>query len=455
VTEAPTHSKLDSPSAASRTEACPGSVALTMHLPDTRSAASDAGTVTHWLAAQFLENPEGILTLDATGHGKTLLLACADWLKAFPDGLHDCPDVSQDLRVTEDMCAIAQTYVDYCRRESQGAEVVFVEHRVAFNESLGVDGGAEGTIDFLALWPDRVLVVDLKAGYTQVMAGSQLKRYALGVREQYGHLADFETFTLAIVQPKLDHIDEITRTDTELDDYQVVARQSAADVRWAIAEMDDPKVDETEWQSRWLMPGEDQCKWCKAKAWCPALAKEVAQTVGFGAAAGMDDLTRAEVPPAPALGMAMSKVGMIENWCKAVRAEVERELIAGNPVEGYKLVQGRKGARAWVDEHKAEDLMRTKFRFKVDEVYDLKLISPTVAEKRFGEQSRRWSQLQALIGQNDGKPSVAPVSDKRPAIRVAPNADGMETIDVEGARLEQLGEDLATAANAALNDIYS
>jgi hypothetical protein len=326
------------------------------------------------------------------------------------------------------MCAIAQTYVDYCRRESVGAEVVFVEHRVAFNESLGVDGGAEGTIDFLALWPNRVLVVDLKAGYTKVMAGSQLKRYALGVREQYGHLADFETFTLAIVQPKLDHIDEVTLTDAELDEYQALAKRSAQDVRNGIAAMDNPMMGEAEWQEQYLNPGEEQCKWCKAKAWCPALAKEVAQTVSFAAAAGMDDLTQVEVPPAPALGMAMSKVGMIEDWCKAVRAEVERELIAGNPVEGYKLVQGRKGARAWVDEHKAEDLMRNKFRFKVDEVYDLKLISPTTAEKRFGEQTKRWSQLQALIGQNEGKPSVAPVSDKRPAISVAPNADGMETI---------------------------
>lgn len=432
MTEAPTHSKLDSPSAASRTEACPGSVALTMHLPDTRSAASDAGTLTHWLAAQFLENPEGIEVLEATGHNTTRLQDCKEWLEQFPDGRHDCPDVSQDLRITEEMCGIAQTYVDYCRRESQGAEVVFVEHRVAFNDSLGVDGGAEGTIDFLALWPNRVLVVDLKAGYTKVMAGSQLQRYALGVREQYGHLADFETFKLVIVQPKLDHIDEVTLTDAELDAYQVQAKQSAADVRWAIAEMDDPKVDETEWQSRWLMPGEDQCKWCKAKAWCPALAKEVAQTV-MPNADDMDDLTEVKIPPPEtagneALGFAMSKVGMIEDWCKAVRAEVERELIAGNAVEGYKLVQGRKGARAWVDEHKAEDLMRNKFRFKVDEVYDLKLISPTVAEKRFGEQTKRWSQLQALIGQNDGKPSVAPVSDKRPAISVAPNADGMEAI---------------------------
>lgn len=431
MTETPTHSKLDSPSAASRTEACPGSVALTMHLPDTQSAASDAGTLTHWLAAQVLENPDGIPVLNAHDSGKTLVLTCSDWLKAFPDGRHDCPDVSPDLRITQETCDIAQYYVDYCRRESVGAEVTFVEHRVAFNESLGVDGGAEGTIDFLALWPNKVLVVDLKAGYTKVMAGSQLKRYALGAREQYGHLADFETFKLVIVQPKLDHIDEIELTDAELDAYQAVAKESARDVRQAIAEMDDPNTPESAWQDQWLVPGEEQCKWCKAKAWCPALAKEVVETVSRSAD-GMEDLTAENVDiksSTPAwLGIAMSKVGMIEDWCKAVRAEVEKQLIAGNPVEGYKLVQGRKGARAWTDEHKAEDLMRNKFRFKVEDVYDLKLISPTAAEKLFSAQTKRWAQLQALIGQSDGKPSVAPVSDKRPAISVAPNADGMEEI---------------------------
>lgn len=428
MTDTPQHSKLDSPSAASRTEACPGSVALTMHLPDTRSAASDAGTLTHWLSAQFLENPDGIQVLNQNDKGISVLMLCKEWLYAFPNGEHDCPDVSPDLRVTEEMCAIAQTYVDYCRRESVGAEVTFVEHRVAFNESLGVDGGAEGTIDFLALWPNRVLIADLKAGYTKVMAGSQLKRYALGVREQYGHLADFETFTLAIVQPKLDHIDEVTLTDAELDDYRALAKESAREVRQAIAEMDNPCMSEEEWQTTWLNPGEEQCKWCKAKAWCPALAKKVREVVGID---DMEDLSKVKKLPTPtgeAVFRAMDWAGLAEDYFKAVRAETEKLLLAGVEDKNWKLVQGRKGARAWVDEAAAEALMRNKFRLKVEEAYDLKLISPTAAEKILGKQVKRWNQLLPLIAQSDGKPSVAPISDKRPAISVAPNADGMEQI---------------------------
>ena len=45
-----------------------------------------------------------------------------------------------------------------------------------------------------------------------------------------------------------------------------------------------------------------------------------------------------------------------------------------------------------------------------------------------GEQPKRWAQLEKLIVQSDGKPSVAPESDKRPALSMAPSADGMEEI---------------------------
>lgn len=417
MTDTPAHSRFDSPSAASRTEECPGSVALTMHLPDERSAASDAGTLCHWVSAEVL--------LDHYDSANAHLIA-------HPDGSHECPDVSPDLRVTKDTCEIAQYYIDYCRRESAGAEVVFVEHRVAFNESLKVDGGAEGTIDFLALWPDRAMVVDLKAGYTKVMAGSQLKRYALGVREQYGHLADFEKFKLVIVQPKLDHIDEIELTDAELDNYGTMAAACAWMIREAVRLQDDPGLTEEEWGLAFLNPGEEQCKWCKAKAFCPALAKEVAQAVSASGADGMEDLTAATKPAethnALQLGTAMSKVGMIEDWCKAVRAAVEAALTSDVAVPGYKLVQGRKGARAWTNEHEVEKLLRNKFRLKVDEAFELTLISPTACEKILGQQQKRWAQLAPYIAQSKGKPSVAPDSDKRPAISLAPSAEGMEEI---------------------------
>jgi len=418
-----THSRLDSPSKADQMEACPGSVALTMHLPDTRSAASDQGTLCHWLSAEVLSGTHGWAITEAT-----------EYLLAFPDGSHDCPDVSPDLKVTQELCEIAQYYVDYVRREAVGADLMYLEARVVMNEALGVESGAEGTADALIFFPDMVKVIDLKAGFTPVSADtSQLKRYALGARETFGHMCDAEQFKLVIVQPKLDYIGEVVMTSAELDGYATVAKESARDVRQAIQESENPCMSDDEWAATWLHPGEKQCRWCKAKAWCPALTNEVANAVTGILDADMEDITAKSAGPIQwphdELGLAMSKVGLIEDWCKAVRAAVEGALVKGEAVPGYKLVQGRRGARAWSDEAAAETLMRQKFRLKVEEAYDLKLISPTKAEKILGEQPKRWAQLEKLITQSEGKPSVAPESDKRPAISVAPNADGMEEID--------------------------
>jgi hypothetical protein len=122
------------------------------------------------------------------------------------------------------------------------------------------------------------------------------------------------------------------------------------------------------------------------------------------------------------LSWAMSNVRLVEDWCSAVKAEVERRLLAGKTVEGFKLVEGRRGPRKWADDVEAEKVFKS-FRLRQDEMYDMKLISPTTAEKLLKGNPKRWGKVEDLITQSDGKPSVAPVSDKRPALTVASVAD--------------------------------
>jgi hypothetical protein len=192
------------------------------------------------------------------------------------------------------------------------------------------------------------------------------------------------------------------------------AKRARARAAEAIAIMDrviDPDRD--------LRPGEKQCRFCKAKATCPALLTFVQDSVG----ADFDDLDEDDIKTSPMgmganrLGIALAAVPLIEDWCKAVRAKAESELLAGREVSGYKLVQGRNGRRQWANEGEAEATLK-KMKLKVEEMYDLKLISPTTAEKlhKSGEIGpRQWPQLQSLIVQKPGPPSVAPISDKRPA----------------------------------------
>ena len=121
---------------------------------------------------------------------------------------------------------------------------------------------------------------------------------------------------------------------------------------------------------------------------------------------------------------------MVEDWCKAIRAEVERRLLAGVDIPGHKLVEGRRGARAWANAEEVEAALKA-MRLKVEQMYDLKLISPTTAEKLAKAGAigpRQWPKLQDMITQADGKPSVAPASDKRPALVVKPVADEFDAV---------------------------
>jgi len=108
---------------------------------------------------------------------------------------------------------------------------------------------------------------------------------------------------------------------------------------------------------------------------------------------------------------------LVESWCKAVRAELERRLLALKLIPGFKLVTGKQGNRAWANAIEAEAELK-KFRLKVEEMYDLSLISPTTAEALAAQKligPKQWTKLQKMITRSDGKPSVAPASDKRVA----------------------------------------
>lgn len=134
------------------------------------------------------------------------------------------------------------------------------------------------------------------------------------------------------------------------------------------------------------------------------------------------------------LAVCMDAVDLVEGWCKAVRAETERRMLTGKPVPGWKLVQGKQGNRCWGDETRAAELLKS-MRLKNDVMYDWTLISPTSAEKLHAAgaiKPRQWDRLQELITRGNGKPSVAPASDKRPALDIGKVEDQFDALDDAG-----------------------
>ena len=398
------HAKL-SPSGAHRWMRCPGSVVLQAQYPDRGSVYAREGSAAHELAAIVLEGDEP----NAQGYvGRQV---------AFYDGGGEVL-----WTVTQDMADHVDDYVKLVREKAEG-KTLLVERKVPIGHVTG-EQGATGTSDAIIIGPDEIEVIDLKYGMgLQVFAeeNEQAQFYGLGTLEEYGIVGDFSNITMTIHQPRLNHVAEWSIPVEKIYAFAERAAEAAEHCRMAeqasIGEADDLTLED------FLVPGEKQCKFCSAKSGCPALRAEVTEVVGGSAAATLDEF--ADFTPEVVdmqtgdnyLPIAMAKVDMVEQWCKAVRAEVERRLFAGQSVDGYKLVEGKRGHRKWGSDADVEALFKS-FRLRQDEMYDFSLISPTKAEKLFKENPKRWAKVKDLITQNAGKPSVAPANDKRQAIAV-------------------------------------
>jgi hypothetical protein len=369
--------------------ACPGSVTLEADIPDSSSAYAREGTAAHELAALVLEEPSSKAS-DYVGkkiafddHGEDVL-----WL------------------ITKEMADYVDDYVKFVRERAEG-KILHVECKLSIGHITSEDG-ATGTSDVVIIDREQeaIEVIDLKYGMgvrVDAEHNEQMQMYALGALYEYELISDFSWVTMVIHQPRLNHVSEWNIPVDQLLRFGDEARNAADRVRW-----EEPTFN----------AGEKQCRFCKAKAVCPALRAEVTEIVG--SAATLDDFKAQPVDSQTGdnyLPMAMSKVGMVEDWCKAVRAEVERRLLAGQTVDGYKLVEGRKGNRAWSDEGAVEQLFKS-FRLRQEEMYEFKLISATKAEKVLKNNPKRWAKAEQLITRSDGKPSVAPATDKRPAMDV-------------------------------------
>lgn len=458
-------------------------------LPDHSSSFADEGTAAHFLMEQcLLENKDakdfqglkiqvkdGVTEFNTSGQypvGLDMIgpmQKALDYVRAVADGA---------TIYTEQRLSIAHITGEHwhkvtgavCFKNDAGQFIDFDTGEIYPEEDVEP---ATGTTDVWIIKGTVAHSIDLKWGMgVQVYAADneQQEMYTDAGLQEFDFLGEVEEIHLHILQPRLQHFDEHVLTRKELEARIELIRKASKEIAFTPGEM----LPAT--------PGEKQCRFCKRAATCdertdftlqlitdtftdldkgfikvemPQAEKLLAQAFDVKPAAVEHiwegdfsqghftvkkpnirpslEAAEAKLPDASdqRLATLMDAADMIEGFAKAVRAEVERRLLAGKFTDArYKLVEGRQGARSWTSEEEAEAALKA-MRLKVDQMYDFKLISPTTAEKVLKEANpRKWTKLQPLIGRSDGKPSVAPASDKRPALSMA-IAEQFEELPVE------------------------
>ncbi len=364
-----------SPSAAHRWLACTPSARIEAMFPAAGSAVAEEGTLAHHLAQISLLRMIGAIG----SHEAFQMLKEAQGNNYYSVEMND----------------FVSAYVDAVNDEimHEEGEVVEVERKLDLSQLVP---GCFGTADALIARRGEVHIFDLKYGKgvkVEAQNNPQLMLYALGVCEAYkAAIGEGDAFvTLHIVQPRLNAHTVWQTKVKELKEWQNKVLQ--------------PKAMEAYTGSGNFVTGE-HCRFCKAKGVCRKLADE---------ASGINDKAVALLS-LDEISEKLAKIPVVELWCKALQEHALRQALNGVEIPNYKVVAGR-SIRKYANEGAMLEALKAN---GVDEkaVTRVSLIALTELEKMLGkdEVNRMYG---GLIVKPEGKPTLVPVTDKRPAIDAA------------------------------------
>ena len=359
-------------SSSARWLVCTPSARLEAMFPDEQSPYAAEGTVAHDLA-------ESILRHKLEGKKAPKL---DDYSTEMVEAVNRYVDICEEK-------------VNEARARSSDAEVM-IEAKLDF--SRWVPEGF-GTGDMVIVADGVLEVIDLKYGKgvpVSAIENTQMRLYALGAYDVNEYLYDVKTVRMTIVQPRLDSVSTDELSVEELLDWGDEVKPIA--------------------QRAWNGQGEctpcDYCIFCKARHTCRALA-DTCLTAFYKDGGKLNQLlTDQEVSDI------LSMKDLITKWIKGVYDFAYEKALAGEKQwPGYKLVEGTSRRTITDPEAAAKALLDNGYKeediFKPRELEGITNLQKVLGKKDVAEY------LEAYIDKPEGKPTLVPESDKRPAINTA------------------------------------
>lgn len=410
----PAHVELGG-SAAERWMNCPGSIRASAGYPNRSSSYAMWGTAAHDVAASCLKHErQPIEFVD-----RRIVVDAQYSVAGKPH--------YEEITVDEEMVDAVEVYLDLCRLEGDGADRVYVEHRVdlgpcdpSFPEPM------KGTCDYGAFFKDarRLKVIDFKGGANVFVPADtpQLRYYAVGLLFDPLLVEErIDTIELIICQPRSWQSDEKTRRTTitieELLDW-------ADDVLF-------PAARRTLEPNAPLNAG-DWCQFCPAGADCPE-RRRVELNNALVAFEPIDAIPAREAMPPPLESLSpdqrarlLEVSDRIMMFLRNFREDCFRRLNEDpSAIPGWKIV-GRRGNRRWAADDEttalallfeiglsAEDIYHKP---KLKSVRQIQYVIERAYRARSHERKALVSQLDSLVKRPQGATTLARDSDPREAL---------------------------------------
>lgn len=355
---------------------CPPSARLGEHYTDQGSEYAVEGTEAHALCEYKLKTALGLKASNPAAN-----------LRYYSDEMEDCAN-GYAAFILELVATAKQT----CRDP-----LVLIEQRLDFSRYVR-DGF--GTGDCVLIADGTLHVVDYKHGQgvlVEAEGNPQMMLYALGALELFDGIYDISTVSMTIYQPRRENISTHTVFKESL--YQ-----------WA--------EDVLRLASEQAYAGEgafrcgDWCRFCKAKSECRARAEENMALARY-------DFRKPPLLTDAEVESILAHVDDLIAWATDIKEYALQAALRGKHWDGWKLVEGRANRRYTDEQAVVQAVIAAGY-----DPYESTLRGITAMEKALGKTTFH-DLLAPLVEKPQGKPTLVPLSDKRPAVATAQN-DFME-----------------------------
>ena len=375
------------PSGSSRWMHCTPSARLEAQEPEKETIFTREGTIAHAMAEALLlgalkaqqqlreyDDEKRLEWPETREHliemGGNALTQCFN--RCEGEGL----DPEEMLRIVSEHYArlVWEDYLDALYRDPEA--VLLVEARLKLDEFIPEGFGSS---DAVIIYGRTLCVYDLKYGKgvkVSAVGNTQMRCYALGAFLGPGELYDINEVSMVIIQPRLQWVSNDIITSEAL-------------VDWAVDELRPAAVAAYQGEGD-FNPGE-HCRFCKVAPRCRALAMKASVLKIDREHDLLDNDDIAET---------LRALPAIKSWIASLEACALEQAMAGTPIPGFKVVEGR----------------------SLRQIPDQKAAIEALQKAGLSEDSylrpRELKTISDLV-KPQGKPTLVEDSDPRPAMNSA------------------------------------